>query len=100
MMTSIFRRIGRVAPLLATLALVAGAAQAATTTVKVIAFNDFHGNLQSPGAFSTATTSGGVDVLAQYVAQLKAQNPNNVVVSAGDVIGASPLVSALFHDEG
>ena len=100
MMTSLFRRIGRVVPLLATLALAAGAAQAATTTVKVIAFNDFHGNLQSPGAFSTATASGGVDVLAQYVAQLKAQNPNNVVVSAGDVIGASPLVSALFHDEG
>ncbi len=35
-----------------------------------------------------------------YVSQLKAQNPNNVVVSAGDLIGASPLVSALFHDEG
>jgi 5'-nucleotidase len=100
MMKSVFRRAARALPLVAALALAAGAAQAATTTVKVIAFNDFHGNLQSPGAFSTATASGGVDVLASYVAQLKAQNPNNVVVSAGDVIGASPLVSALFHDEG
>ena len=100
MMTSVFRRVGCVAPLLATLALTAGAAQAATTTVKVIAFNDFHGALQSPGAFSSVASSGGIDVLASYVTQLKAQNPNNVVVSAGDLIGASPLISALFHDEG
>jgi len=80
-------------------ALGASAAQAQTTTVKVIAFNDFHGNLESPGLFSGVPV-GGVDVLASYVASLKAQNPNNVVVSAGDLIGASPLVSALFHDEG
>ncbi|MEJ0035427.1 MAG: bifunctional metallophosphatase/5'-nucleotidase [Gammaproteobacteria bacterium] len=100
MISSLLSRIVRAAPLVATLALAAGAAQAATTTVKVIAFNDFHGNLQSPGAFSTAAASGGIDALAGYVTQLKAQNPNNVVVSAGDVIGASPLVSALFHDEG
>ena len=84
---------------LAVCALGIGAAQAATTTVKVIAFNDFHGNLQSPGTFSGAP-SGGVDVLASYVTNLKAQNPANVVVSAGDLIGASPLISAFFHDEG
>ena len=41
-----------------------------------------------------------MDVLAGYVAHLKSKNPNNVVVSAGDLIGASPLISALFHDEG
>jgi 5'-nucleotidase len=74
-------------------------AQAATTTVKIIGFNDFHGNLNSPGTFSGAP-SGGADYLAGYIADLKSQNPYNVVVEAGDVIGASPLVSALFHDEG
>jgi 5'-nucleotidase len=77
----------------------AGLAPAATTTVKVIAFNDFHGNLNSPGSFS-GVPSGGADYLAGYIASLKSQNPYNVVVEAGDVIGASPLVSALFHDEG
>ena len=41
-----------------------------------------------------------MDILAGYVADLKSKNPNNVVVSAGDLIGASPLISALFHDEG
>ena len=70
-----------------------------STTVKVLAFNDFHGNLQSPGSFA-GVPAGGVDYLAGYVASLKAQNPNNVVVAAGDLIGASPLISAFFHDEG
>jgi 5'-nucleotidase len=40
-----------------------------------------------------------VDYLAGYIAWLKSKNPTNVVVSAGDLTGASPLLSALFHDE-
>ncbi|HEX5130761.1 MAG TPA: hypothetical protein VFV90_13485, partial [Usitatibacter sp.] len=63
--------------------------------VKVIAFNDFHGNLQSPGSFGGAVVGGG-DYLAAHVARLKAANPMNVVVAAGDLVGATPLVSALF----
>lgn len=70
-----------------------------TTNIKIIAINDFHGNLNSPGNFN-GKPSGGVDALAGFVADLKSKNPNSVVVSAGDLIGASPLVSALFHDEG
>jgi 5'-nucleotidase len=76
-------------------------------TAKIIGFNDFHGNLQSPGTFGVNTnvlsvnrpTVGGADYIAGYVAALKAQNPLNVVVGAGDFISASPLISALFHDE-
>src|SRR5262245_65419932 len=87
---------------------VVGSAFAPSTppiTVKIIGLNDFHGNLQSPGNFSTgpgapSMPSGGVDVLAGNVADLKSKPPNNVVVSAGDLIGASPLLAALFHDEG
>jgi 2',3'-cyclic-nucleotide 2'-phosphodiesterase (5'-nucleotidase family) len=79
-----------------------------TTTIKIVAFNDFHGQLESPGTFRQTPTSlaatnvavGGVDWMAGYIAKLKSQNPNTVVVSAGDIIGATPLVSALFHDEG
>ena len=72
--------------------------------LKIIAFNDFHGNLQSPGRFRANAQSpnvpvGGIDFLAGYVERLKGENPYNVVVSAGDLAGASPLVSALFHDE-
>jgi 5'-nucleotidase len=70
-----------------------------TTTVKIIAFNDFHGNLQSPGTF-IGVPAGGADVLAGYVAKLKSQNPYNITVHAGDMSGASPLISAFFYDEG
>jgi 5'-nucleotidase len=76
-------------------------------TVKVIGFNDYHGNLQSPGSFGQNTTIpaaqrppvGGAEYIAAHVAALKAKNPFNVVVGAGDFIGASPLISALFFDE-
>ena len=73
-------------------------AAADVITVKLIAFNDFHGNLQSPGAYRHAA-SGGADALAAYVNRLKRQNPLNIVVAAGDLIGASPLISASFHHE-
>ncbi len=76
-------------------------------TVKVLGFNDYHGNLEAFGTFGetaavpTAERSpvGGADFLATHVARLKALNTNNVVVAAGDNIGASPLISSLFLDE-
>lgn len=76
-------------------------------TIKIVGFNDYHGNLQSPGTFGLNTTIpasarppvGGAEYMAAHVAKLKAENPNNVVVGAGDFIGASPLISALFFDE-
>ncbi len=68
-------------------------------SVRVIAFNDFHGNLVSPGDF-LGKASGGVDYLASYVNSLKLNHPYHVVVSAGDLTGASPFLSSAFHDEG
>lgn len=78
-----------------------------TMKVRVIAFNDFHGNIDGANlnftstvdGIPTRTPAGGVDYMAGLVKQLKASAPNSVVVSAGDLIGASPLNSALFHDE-
>jgi 5'-nucleotidase len=75
-----------------------------TGVVKILALNDFHGQLESPGTFranadSPLVPAGGADYAAGYIAAARAANPNTVVVSAGDLIGASPLVSALFHDE-
>ena len=76
-------------------------------TFKMIGFNDYHGNLESPGTFGTSTAVlaadrppvGGAEFMAAHVARLKAQNPLNVVVGAGDLIGTTPLVSASFFDE-
>ena len=85
----------------------AAANLAAPITVKIIGFNDYHGTLESPGTFGQNTTVpaasrpavGGAEYLAAYVAGMRAKNPNTVVVGAGDFIGASPLISALFFDE-
>ncbi|HEX6888670.1 MAG TPA: bifunctional metallophosphatase/5'-nucleotidase [Candidatus Nanopelagicales bacterium] len=70
--------------------------------VQLLAVNDFHGNLEPPTGSSGrigSVNAGGAEYLATHIANLRAQNPNTVVVSAGDLIGASPLLSALFHDE-
>ena len=80
----------------------------APVTVKIIAFNDFHGNLEPPKysvdapAAAGATVrvpAGGAAYLASAIDSLRRRNPNHAVVAAGDMIGASPLVSALFLDE-
>ncbi len=75
--------------------------------MQVIAFNDLHGNLEPPAGSSgkvqqgggVSVDAGGVAFLATKVAQLRAAVPNSVLVSSGDNIGASPVASALFHDE-
>lgn len=77
-------------------------------TIKIVAFNDFHGQLQPLGDFEQPLAGassadgqlGGVDWLAAHVTKLRHQNQHTIVVSAGDIIGATPLISALFHDEG
>lgn len=83
------------------------AAPAATTQVRLISFNDLHGNLQPPSGSSgrvtladgTTVDAGGAAYLATHAKQLRAQVANSVLLSTGDNIGASPLASALFHDE-
>jgi 5'-nucleotidase len=78
--------------------------------VKVLAINDFHGNLKPPqggirirdpqdAGKTVNVAAGGAEHLASAVSELRAQNPNHIFVAAGDLIGASPLTSALFHDE-
>ena len=77
---------------------------AEVTNVQILSLNDFHGQLRPPDATSSggrigATPAGGAEFLASYVRDLRATNPNTLFVSAGDLIGATPLVSAIFHDE-
>jgi 5'-nucleotidase len=86
---------------------------AQTTEIQILGLNDFHGNLEPPtgsggriGALTGGACvapachlAGGVEYLATHVRQLRATNPNTLFVSAGDLIGATPLISALFHDE-
>jgi len=94
-------------------ALLAGCATPRSTEpvqVKVLAINDFHGNLKSPSGGiriqdranpgkTINVPAGGAEHLATAVNELRAKNPNHVFVAAGDLIGGTPLLSALFRDE-
>ncbi|HEY5616803.1 MAG TPA: bifunctional metallophosphatase/5'-nucleotidase [Vicinamibacterales bacterium] len=74
----------------------------ATVDVQLLAINDFHGALEpaSGGVGRIASAdAGGIEYLGAHLARLKAANPNTVIVSAGDNIGGTPLLSSLFHDE-
>lgn len=72
-----------------------------TVEVQILALNDFHGNLEPPQqsvpAVSGPVPAGGAAYLASA---LKARRTaNSVTVAAGDLIGATPISSALFLDE-
>jgi 5'-nucleotidase len=70
-----------------------------TVDVQLLAINDFHGALQPPSGTFFGGPAGGAEYLATLIRQLRSTNRNTAVVGAGDLIGASPLLSALFHDE-
>ncbi len=85
-------------------------AQAAAVDVRILAINDFHGNLRPPpGGIQIAdpddrtrkitVPAGGSEAMATLVRQLREGHGNTIFVAAGDLIGASPLLSAMFHDE-
>jgi 5'-nucleotidase len=76
--------------------------------VQILAINDFHGNLEPPKLAIDAklpdgtaikVPAGGVAHLASAAKALRQGKPYTVTVSAGDMIGATPLISALFLDE-
>jgi len=121
------RLTGVLAAVLATgtgLVMTGGISQAAphgsTMNIQILSFNDFHGNLKPPAGSSSTivtdhalstdaagvtsainvnATAGGVEYLATHLSDARVGNPNTVTVAAGDIIGASPLLSAAFHDE-
>ncbi len=77
-------------------------------SLQIIAFNDFHGHIGAddqsvipPGspAGTARVKAGGAANFAAAIAKLRADNPASAVVTAGDMIGASPLTSGHFLDE-
>ncbi len=74
--------------------------------LQVLSFNDFHGNLEAPSGSSGrilttagSVDAGGVEYLATHLKQARKGQRNTVTVAAGDLVGASPLLSAAFYDE-
>lgn len=81
---------------------------AGPVTVKIVGLNDFHGNLEPlrrpirvplEGGESREVRAGGAAYLASAVARHRAGGDHSLVIAAGDLVGASPLVSSLFLDE-
>src|SRR6516164_6056560 len=86
------------------------AESASPVELRILAINDFHGYLQPPSggigitdpADTTkkiAVAAGGSETMATLVRELRQGHANTVFVAAGDLIGASPFLSAMFHDE-
>jgi 5'-nucleotidase len=82
----------------------------APVELRILAINDFHGNLRPPpGGIAiadpadktkkTVVPAGGAEHMATLVKELRDGHKNTVFVAAGDLIGASPFLSAMFHDE-
>jgi 5'-nucleotidase len=75
------------------------AVAAPTVHLRLLAFNDFHGNLQSP-TVSSARPVGGAAALAAYIKALELAVPGRtLIVHAGDQLGASPPITGMLHNE-
>jgi 5'-nucleotidase len=77
-----------------------------TAAANLLGFNDFHGAIDPPtgsGAAVNGTPAGGVEYLATWLDRLRTdasgEGRTSYTVGAGDLVGATPLVSAAFHDE-
>lgn len=87
------------------------------TDLQILSFNDFHGNLEAPAGSSgrvitghhvdaatgkvvdDTVDAGGAAYLSAQLTKLRQGHERTVTVAAGDQVGASPLLSAAFHDE-
>jgi 5'-nucleotidase len=82
-----------------------------TVELQVLAFNDLHGALEPPTGSGGRVThehpdgttetidAGGVEYLATALREARRGHSRSVTVAAGDMVGATPLISGLFHDE-
>ncbi|WP_051251351.1 S-layer homology domain-containing protein [Paenibacillus harenae] len=90
----------------------AGAVPADTIKLQLLSVNDLHGkindkysevslneDLNGDGTVSSSTYVGGMDYMAHWLKQREASNPNTWIIHAGDMVGGSPPISALFQDE-
>ncbi|MCF1644940.1 bifunctional metallophosphatase/5'-nucleotidase [Streptomyces indiaensis] len=79
--------------------------------VQLLSFNDLHGNLEPPAGSSGRVTetqpdgttktidAGGAEYLATHLRQARKGQKYSITAAGGDMVGASPLISGLFHDE-
>ena len=81
--------------------------QSARVPIQLLSFNDYHGHLEAtdpalPSKWDPSQSpTGGVEYLSATVKALRAEvgDSNSLTVAAGDLIGGSPFLSGMFHDE-
>ncbi|WP_459501581.1 bifunctional metallophosphatase/5'-nucleotidase [Bacillus sp. C1] len=67
-------------------------------SVQILGLNDFHGQLNTTSTLHGKAV-GRADYISAYIQSYRDKNPNTLLVHTGDMIGGSPPISALFHDE-
>ncbi len=80
---------------------------AGVTELQLVAINDFHGNLEASkytldsaaGGGERVITAGGIDTLGAALQAWRKEDPQLLLVGAGDLIGASPAISSMWADE-
>jgi len=89
---------------------------AATTTaaptsklvnIELVTLNDFHGNLEPSkyvwdsvaGGGPRTIQAGGIDTLGAALQAWRREDPQLLLVGAGDLVGASPAISSMWADE-
>ncbi|MFZ6749313.1 bifunctional metallophosphatase/5'-nucleotidase [Undibacterium sp. Ren11W] len=86
--------------------------QQGSADITIFSFNDFHGNLQAEqpvpymapvhdahGHAGAPTAAGGYAYFASMLKQRRAAVGPSILVGAGDLMGASPIASAMLRDE-
>jgi 5'-nucleotidase len=78
----------------------------APVELNLVAFNDFHGNLEASkytwapdGGQKETIQAGGIDILGGALAAFRREDKDLLFVAAGDLIGASPALSSMWADE-
>lgn len=103
-------RLGKLAAVLSLLSACAAPPpqpNGAPIDINLVALNDFHGNLESSPLSYTSITdhtphsiqAGGIDAVAATLQAWRKQDPQLLLVGAGDLVGASPAISGMWADE-
>ncbi|SEN70735.1 2',3'-cyclic-nucleotide 2'-phosphodiesterase / 3'-nucleotidase / 5'-nucleotidase [Mesobacillus persicus] len=66
--------------------------------VQLLGLNDLHGQLDTVTKVGEQL-AGHIEYTAAALKQEEATNPNTLILHSGDMVGGSPLISALFQDE-
>ena len=69
-----------------------------TVDIQVLNVSDFHGQLDPLNIFGVGDV-GGAAALSTYWQQDRAANPNTLLFTGGDAVGASPPLSSFFGDK-